>query len=79
MPMTIGGGISFINGEFSAPWISDDDNGVGIWLGGGVYWTLAGQFNIGLEAKFSTADVTLFGVDADAGGGHFGLLIGFHW
>jgi opacity protein-like surface antigen len=75
----IGGGISFIRGEFSAPGVSDDDSAVGIWFGGGVYWTLVEHFNIGLEAKYSTAEVTLFGVDADAGGGHFGLLVGYHW
>jgi len=40
---------------------------------------LGEHFNIGLEGKYSTADVTLFGIDADAGGGHFGMLVGFHW
>ena len=48
-------------------------------LGGGVCWTLGEHFNIGLEGKYSTAYVTLFGIDADAGGGHFGMLVGFHW
>ena len=75
----IGGGISFITGEFIGLGISDDDSAAGIWIGGGVYWTLGGHFNIGLEGKYSTADVTLFGINADAGGGHFGMLLGFHW
>jgi hypothetical protein len=79
----IGVGISYISAEYKGTalgiTVSDSDNGVGIWLGGGVYWTLADHFNIGLEAGFSTADVTLFDVDADAGGGHFGVLVGFHW
>jgi len=75
----IGGGIPFITGEFSGLGVSHDDNATGFWIGGGVYWTLAEHFNIGLEAKISSADVTLFGVEADAGGGHFGLLLGFHW
>ena len=75
----IGGGISFITGEFSGRGLSDDDSAAGIWIGGGVYWTLGKHLNIGLEGKYSTADVTLFGVDADAGGGHFGILVGFHW
>jgi len=75
----IGGGISFITGEFSGPGLSDDDSSAGIWIGGGVYWTLGKNFNIGLEGKYSTADVTLFGCTADAGGGHFGMLVGFHW
>ena len=75
----IGGGIAFITGEFSAFGLSEDDSATGFWIGGGVYWTLAEHFNIGLEAKSSSANVTLFGVEADAGGGHFGVLAGFHW
>lgn len=75
----IGGGLSFIRGEFSGFGVSDSDSGTGIWFGGGVYWTLVEHFNIGLDLKYSTAEVTLFGVDANAGGGHFGLLAGYHW
>ncbi|UCD85654.1 MAG: hypothetical protein JSU92_05540 [Deltaproteobacteria bacterium] len=79
----IGGGVSFIHGEFTGvPFgieITDDDDGVGGWLGGGVYWTLAEHFNIGLEAKGSIAKLTLFGGDVNGGGGHFGMLIGGHW
>ena len=75
----IGGGIAFITGEFSGFGLSDDDSATGFWIGGGVYWTLAEHFNIDLEAKSSSANVTLFGVEADAGGGHFGVLAGFNW
>jgi len=75
----IGGGVSFITGEFEAFGVSEDDSAIGFWLGGGVYWTLSEHFNLGMELKVSSAEVTLFGVDANAGGGHFGLLIGYHW
>ena len=79
----IGGGISFISAEFKGTVlgvpVSDDDAGTGIWFGGGVYWTLAEHFNIGLELGVSTANVTLFGVEASAGGGHSGVLAGYHW
>lgn len=79
----IGGGLSLIKGELSVAALgsraSDSDSGIGLWFGGGVYWTLAEHFNLGLEAKVSTADVTLFGVESDAGGGHFGLIAGYHW
>ncbi len=77
----IGGGISFISGEFE--WktigISEDDSAMGFWLGGGVYWALSEHFNLGLELKSSYAEINLFGLDGNAGGGHFGLLIGYHW
>lgn len=75
----LGGGLSFINAEFSAFGLSDDDIGLGIWLDYGVYWTLGGHFNIGLEGRLSTAGVNLFGVDANGGGWHIEMLGGFHW
>lgn len=79
----IGGGISCISAEYTGTalgiTVSDSDNAVGIWFGGGVYWTLADHLNIGLEAAFSTAEVTLFDVNADPGGVHLGVLAGFHW
>ncbi len=80
----IGGGLSFMRAEaeVSIPGIGSDtesDTGAGIWLGGGVYFTLGEHFNLGLELKYSKADVTIAGVDVDAGGTHFGLLAGYHW
>lgn len=79
----IGGGLSFIRaeGEVSAfgDSVSDDDAGTGLWIGGGVYWTLADHFNIGLELMASSAEVTIFDTDVNAGGGHFGVLAGYHW
>ena len=78
----IGGGLALVSAEFQATdfvSVTDDDNAMGIWLNGGVYWTLGRSFNIGLDLRYSTADVTLFGVDADAGGTHAGLLLGWHW
>ncbi len=75
----VGGGLSFIDGEFSLFGLSDSDSSAGVWFGTGVYWTLGKHFNLGIELKFSSADVKLFGVDADAGGSHIGGLIGYHW
>lgn len=79
----IGGGIGLISAELEA-WpfantVSDDDDAIGIWIGGGVYWTLAGHFNLGFNLRWSKAEVTLFGVDSEAGGIHAGLFLGFHW
>lgn len=79
----IGGGIAFIGAEIEESAfgysISDDDTAMGIWIGGGVYWTVSEHFNIGLDLKWSKAEVTLFDEDFEAGGTHFGLLIGYHW
>lgn len=78
----IGGGIAFATADFritSGFPVSDDDNGTGIWLNGGIYWTLGQHFNLGLDLRYSQADVTLFGVDVDAGGTHAGIILGYHW
>ena len=75
----VGGGISIIRGELSKNRITEARIGFGFWLCGGIYWTLADHYNIGLEVKFSSAEINLFDVDFNAGGGHFGLLIGYHW
>jgi len=79
----LGGGLAFISGEYtgaSGPYsVSDNDTGTGFWLGGGIYWTLVEHLNLGFEAKISSAEINIYGVDVNAGGGHFGLLLGYHW
>ena len=79
----IGGGIAAISGTLEAESggvkVSDDDNGVGGWLGGGIFWRLGGSFNLGMDLRLSTATIELYGADGNAGGGHFGVLAGFGW
>ncbi len=75
----VGGGIAIINGELREPGFSDDDTGLGIWLQGGVYWTLYEHLNVGVELKYSYAEVDHGLVDRNGGGFHFGGLIGYHY
>ena len=88
----IGGGISVIYARMKRTnyfplttfETSESGMGAGVWFGGGVYWTFGGQYNIGLDLKYSSATVTLSegaagGYDVDAGGAHVGLLAGYHW
>ncbi|TWI74422.1 hypothetical protein LZ24_01028 [Desulfobotulus alkaliphilus] len=80
----IGGGVALFRAELEAEASngmkhSEDDTGYGIWLSGGVYWTLGSSFNIGFELGGSSGKVTVGNEDIDAGGGHFGLLLGYHW
>ncbi len=78
----IGGGLAFINAELKIttyPTITDDDNGTGIWFGGGVYWALGPHFNLGFDLRYSKADVTVYDVDVEAGGTHAGVTLGYHW
>ncbi|MCP4632169.1 MAG: hypothetical protein GY855_04530, partial [candidate division Zixibacteria bacterium] len=75
----LGAGLAIISAEFELEWLDDDDSAVGIWLGGGVYWTLNKECNLGLVVRYSDAEVTLFNVDGEAGGTHLGLIWGLHW
>jgi hypothetical protein len=78
----IGGGIAFVSAEIketSFTNLSVDDSGTGIWLNGGIYWTLGQNFNLGLDLRYSQADVTFFGEDVKAGGTHAGVILGYHW
>ena len=65
--------------------VDGNDAGLGFWAGGGVFWRLGSHFNIGLDARYSSADVDLdFGSgvvaqDVSAGGLHYGVLLGFGW
>jgi hypothetical protein len=79
----IGGGLSLITAETKASSegvsVSLDDSGTGFWLSTGIYWTLGGHFNLGVEAKYSTAEISIGDFDVEAGGTHVGGLVGFHW
>jgi hypothetical protein len=79
----VGGGLAIAGAAFEASGggnsIDDSDNSVGVWVGGGAFWRLGSRFNIGGAVRYSTADVTLFDEDVDAGGIHIGLLLGWGW
>ena len=79
----VGGGLAIINAELNSKALgvseSDDDTGVGAWIDAGIYWTLNKQFNIGVDARWSRAEVDLYGITGQAGGWHIGAMAGFHW
>ena len=79
----IGGGPALIwvdtEGTALGITVSDDDWGLGFWIGGGAYVTLAKHFNLGAQVRYSWAKVELFDEKFQAGGWHLGGLVGFHW
>jgi opacity protein-like surface antigen len=79
----IGGGLAMVSAEAKGSVfgysVSDDDNAIGFWFGGGFYLTLSEHFNLGLDIRLSRAEVTIAGVDGEAGGTHAGLVLGYHW
>ena len=80
----IGGGLAFIGAWLEAQtgrfdYVRDSDYGVGLWLNGGVIWTLNKHFNIGFDVRVTGAEVTVFDQTRKAGGFHSGLILGYRW
>jgi hypothetical protein len=79
----VGGGLAIINAELklsdSYDEISVDDQGVGGYVSGGIFWTIARHLNLGFELGYSKATVTLADYDGEAGGGHALFFVGYHW
>jgi opacity protein-like surface antigen len=85
----LGGGLAMINAKvkatassegFSAS-ESDDDQAAGFYINCGIFWTIARHLNIGIDVGYSQAEVTFDKMETDmkAGGGHYGLFLGYHW
>jgi len=75
----LGGGVGLMGAHFDAEFSSDEDFSLGVWAGGGIFWRLGSRFNIGATVRWSKAQVELFGVDGEAGGLTYGLLLGWGW
>ena len=58
---------------------SEDDTGVGGWGAVGGYFTFARHVNVGLDLRYSTAEIDMYDDEIDAGGFHVGLLVGYAW
>ena len=75
----LGGGLAAIYADLDAEIDQDDDVGMGLWVGGGVFWRIGSRFNIGGSVRYSDVSVNLFEVDGDAGGLTYGVILGWGW
>lgn len=79
----IGGGVAIVNAGFEnkAPsgTVKEDDSALGSWIGAGTYLQITQNFNLGLDIRYSKAEVTLNDIDLEAGGLHAGITAGYHW
>jgi len=79
----VGGGVAFVNAILenvnAGVTVDDDDRAVGAWLGAGTYYAVTPSFNIGLDVRYSKAEVTLFDKEREAGGLNAGITAGYHW
>jgi hypothetical protein len=83
----VGGGLAIIDAElktsvgsgFQGGSVKNDDQGIGLWIAGGIYWTLFNKLNLGFAVGYSKATVNLFDIDAESGGAHGAFCVGYHW
>lgn len=82
----LGGGLALFTyeGVIADLNVVETDAAAGLWFDGGVYVTVAGHLNIGVQARLSWAPEDLLGLDlntgpVDPGGVHLGLLAGYHF
>lgn len=83
----VGGGLAIIDAElktsvgsrFQGVSVKSDDQGFGLWVSGGIYWTLFKRLNLGFSVGYSKATLNLFDIDAESGGAHGAFCIGYHW
>lgn len=79
----LGGGVALVDAmlenENAGVKVDDDDTTVGAWIGAGTYYAITPSFNIGLDVRYSKAEVTLFDKERETGGLHAGITAGYHW
>jgi hypothetical protein len=80
----VSGGLSFVNAELKVDLpggeVSDNDESLGFFVEGGVYWRLGKHFNLGMYGRvLGGTSLTLFGTDGDADYWEFGPMIGWSW
>ncbi len=79
----VGGGLAYARVDATGDIIggqhfSDRGDGIGIWLNGGILWTL-NALNIGVDLRYTQVEVNMHAGDFEGGGGHAGILLGYHW
>jgi hypothetical protein len=75
----VASGLTYVTGELKVAGDTQKDSTLGYWYGTGIYWTAFQHFDIGVEARYSEAEIKLFDRDVDAGGTHLGLVLGYTW
>lgn len=79
----VGGGVAIVTAslehESAGVTLDDDETSLGVWIGAGAYYAVTPRFNVGLDVRYSKAEVNLFDIDRKAGGVNVGLTLGYHW
>lgn len=74
-----GMGAAYIWGEMEDSTGTQEDKAIGYWAGTGIRWTITQHFDVGIEGRYSQADIEFSGADVEAGGTHLGFTLGYNW
>ena len=82
----VGGGASFVHATLEknvlsgGDSITKDDDSLGFYVEGGVYWRLTAHFNFGVMGRYlGGTSISLFGADGDADYWETGPMLGWSW
>ena len=75
----VGGGIGIVTAERQSLGIELDGDGVGLWLDTGINLAVTTHFNVGVELRYSWAEVDLGPERINTGRVTAGALLGFRW
>lgn len=75
----VGGGIALAAAERQILGTEYDGDGVGLWLDAGISLAVTSHFNVGVELRYSWAEVDLGPERINTGGVTAGALFGFRW
>ncbi len=77
--VTLAGGVTRIEAEYTGLGISDKDSVLGAWGAAGVAYAMNDRLSVGGEVRVSAGDVELFGAEGSAGGIHYGVVLEYAW
>ena len=80
----LSGGASFVKAQITLDTVlgdvDDDDDSLGLWVEGGIYWRVGPHFNAGFHVRaLGGTSITLFSVDGDADYVQIGPMLGWSW
>jgi hypothetical protein len=81
----LGGGLAILSAKLNGEAVGlsgrvfDEDDTIGPWLGGALFWRIGSRWGLGLTARYSRGEVRIFDEEREAGGPQYGITLGWNW
>ena len=81
----LGGGVALLSAKLNGEAVGlsgrvfDEDDALGPWLGGALFWRIGPRWGLGLTARYSRGKVRIFDQEREAGGPQYGVGLGWDW